>query len=632
MTTTPRLLPLEAWAATGAPTPRSGRAWRAAWAALLAASAIGANGWGAKAQDEPTTPSKKDRYLVRMPAPPSAASGSDGQPAAKAPASEAPTTDRPPDQLTVQPPAEPRSGRLILFLVPDTPRWEAVAPAAGPFLGTALPIASIAVRDLADGAEVALVADPIAGADDPLGALAMLAELDGAWRVQAVFDADFTEPGHLGPGNLVSEPTSVELARDRSDEVVLELTTRIERADGTGESEAEGTAASGIERFERSSKLLGAALRRPASLRATVVLPYGYEDLSFPRRMWPTIYVIGDFGADELEAIAAAPALRDPGARAAVPQAVWVFLDATTPWGYGGFCDSDANGPLQRALVEEFIPALEERFRLIARTDARVLLGHGFGGWSAIHLALSAPTVFGACYASAPDFVDFSALGRVDLYRDASLFTARDGAEAPAVRSILGPNDDRLHLTLRDQIFAERAIDPDGRSGQRWAARDAMWSPWDAGRNAPRAICDAVTGAIDAVAGESWARVDIARRLERDPASTGPILAERVHILCSARDSFYRNEAVARLKAKLDAWRARETAAGRTPSDRGWIEIVDGLDDEALRQLARLRFHREIAANLRAAGHADPLRLDEGTRANRPSGEPRPTPAPRPRG
>jgi hypothetical protein len=86
---------------------------------------------------------------------------------------------------------------------------------------------------------------------------------------------------------------------------------------------------------------------------------------------------------------------------------------------------------------------------------------------------------------------------------------------------------------------------------------------------------------------------------------------------------------VARLRAKLEEWRARETAAGRPPAGGGWIEIVDGPDDESLRQLAILRFHREIAADLRAAGHAEAIRLDE---ENRSLEAPRPAPVPRPGG
>jgi hypothetical protein len=547
--------------------------------------------------DAPPPPAKKDRYLVRL----------------GAPASEGATP-----QLL--------NGRLILFFLPDTRRWDGIAPAGGPFLTAPQPIASIAVKDASEGSEVAIEVDPLTTASAESTAVASLAELDGAWKVQAVFDSDFTEAGHLGPGNLVSEPVAIELARDATDEVAIALETRI------AAPAAEDAAVRGVERFERASTMLGAALRRSASIRATVVLPFGYDDLAYPRRMWPTIYVLGDFGSKGAEAFESASVLRDPGARAAVPQAVWVFLDSSSPWGHRAFCDSDAHGPVARALVEEFIPALEERFRLISEPGARVLLGHGFGGWNAIHLALTAPGTFGSCFASAPDFVDFSAVGRIDLYRDASMFTARDGTDAPAVRSILGPNDDRLHLTLREQMLAERAVDPMGRSGQRWAARDAMWSPWDAERNAPRAICDASTGAPDPIAGEAWSRFDIAKRLEREPAAIGPLLSERVSILASTRDSFYRNEAVARLKAKLDAWRAEETAAGRVPSDRGRIEVVDDLDDESLRQLAVLRFHRDIAAALRATGHADPIRLDEANRANRPSGESRPVPAPRPGG
>lgn len=564
---------------------------------LFAAAAslwVGLGAWG-QAKPE-STPAKKDRYLIKL----GSAAGEGVE-------------------------LKPLTGRLVLFFLPNTERWSGVAPADGPFLTTAQPIASVPVRDAAAGSEVTVEVDPVSPTGAEYSSVATLAELDGSWKVQAVFDSDFTEAGHGGPGNLVSEPLEVELARDGADQVTLGLSAR------PAAPAADEPTAAGVERFERQSALLSAALRRRASIRATVVLPYGYDDLAYPRRMWPTIYVLGDFGSRGAEAFGAAPILRDPSARAAVPQAVWVFLDCTTPWGYRAYCDSDANGPTMRALVEEFIPALEERFRLISRANARILVGHGFGGWNAVHLAVAAPDTFGSCFASAPDFVDFSALGRIDLYRDASLFTARDGSDAPAVRSILGPNDDRLHLTLREQVLAERAIDPAGRSGQRWAARDAMWSPWDAERDAPRAICDASTGAIDALTGEAWSRFDIARRLEREPASVGPLLAERVHILCSARDSFYRNEAVARLKAKLDSWRAQETAAGRTPSDRGWIEIVDDLDDESLRQLALLRFHRDIAASLRAAGHADPIRLDEENRANRPPGEARPRPSPRPR-
>lgn len=600
----------------------------------LALGAAALAGAPAHADQDTTRGPKNDRYLITIAAAVAAAATDDatrpqpeqGGPAAGEPQAETAPTDPEPDSF---------SGRLILFFVPATDRWDGVDPASGPFLRSVQPVVSVAVEGVGAGGTIVIETarlDPVMS--ELVSELHDLGELDGLYRVQAVLDTDFTARGHLGPGNLVSEPIEVDLASDRADEVTLTLGRRVpspqEDPDAAPAAvDIPADAAETISWFERPSRILGAAHQRTASMRAAVVLPSGYHDLSFPRRMWPTIFVLGDFGEDQLAAARSAKGLQDPSARAAVPQAVWVFLDTASPWGYAGFAESDALGPRARALVEEFIPALEERFRLIRHPSARVLLGHGFGGRAAIDLLLAAPDTFGACFASAPDFVDFSAIGRIDLFADPTLYTARDGSDAPAVRSILGPNDDRLHLALREQMLAERAIDPDGRSGERWAARDALWSPWDAARNAPRAICDAVTGAIDPIAAEAWSRIDIARRLERDPRTIGPLLASRVHILCGSRDSFFRNEAVARLKARIDTWRASEAAERRPTPGGGSIELVDDLDDDALRQLAVLRFYRDIAAKLRDAGHAEEPSIESGSRSTRPSGPTRPLPEPR---
>lgn len=582
-------------------------------------------------QEQPSPP-KSDRYLIRLPA------GARGEAPDSKATPEGPGQSQSPSPPPSQPAAEPTySGRLILFFLPDTPRWVGVDPSAGPFLTAPQPIASIPVAGLREGSEIVI---DTARLSDSIGTREGLEELSGDWRVQAVLDVDFTVRGHLGPGNLTTNVLNVTLSRDESDEIDLTLSGAVEPPDSaerasvasapSPSTDPDAATAPAVEWFARPSALLTAALRRPVSLRAGVVLPYGYDDLSFPRRIWPTIYVLGDFGASHLDAEPAAAALRDPAARAAVPQAVWVYLDVSSPWGYNAFCDSDAQGPIGRALIEEFIPALEERFRLIRRSDARVLLGHGFGGWAALNLLLKEPGTFGAAFASSPEFVDFSAIGRIDLYRDASLYLARDGTDAPAVRSILGPNDDRVHLSMREQMLIERAIDPDGRSGERWAARDAMWSPWQAERDGPRAICDAASGAIDVVAGEAWSHADIARRFEQNPSVVGALLASRARILSTTRDPFYRNEAVARLRARLESWRERERAAGRTAPSGGFIELVDGLDDESLRQLATLRFHREISGFLRSMGHAESFQLDAENRATRPSGALRPRPEPQP--
>jgi len=501
----------------------------------------------------------------------------------------------------------PRAGRLLVFFLPDQKRWSASDPADAPFFEKLQPVAAIDVHDIAPGAIFELDALRASTFGGPLD------ELEGSWRVQAVLDTDFTERGHLGPGNLVSEPQVVELARDRADEIQIELVRAIKPATPPA-LDPDGK----IEWIERRSALLSKHFGREFRMRAGVVLPYGYHDLGFPRRMWPTVYVIGGFGGNHLAALDAAAALQAPEARAAVPQAVWVFLDPETAWGHHGFCDSEANGPVGRALVEEFVPFLEERFRLIARPEARLVTGHSSGGWTALHLAVEYPAVFGACFASAPDPVDFSAFQRTNLYRDASLFLDATGAETPSFRAPLSATEDRVLMSVRDEIATETVLDPDGRSGQQWSAWNAMWSPLDSSRR-PRPLCDPATGAIDPVVVEAWSRHDLARRFARDPDAVGTLLATRVRLLCGARDSFYLNEAVARLSGKLAEWRVRTEAAGKTlPGGPGYIEIIPELTHDTLFPVAQMRFHQEMTRHLRDHGLAEAPPRPAADRSGKP--------------
>lgn len=132
-------------------------------------------------------------------------------------------------------------------------------------------------------------------------------------------------------------------------------------------------------------------------------------------------------------------------------------------------------------------------------------------------------------------------------------------------------------MTVRDEVASENAMDPNGRSGCQWAAWDAMWSPFDLERAAPRPLCDPATGEIDPVTVEAWSRHDIARRFTKDPARIGRILEDRVRILCGTRDSYYLQRAVARLKAKVEAWKSdAQTRGAPIPEGDGSIELIDG--------------------------------------------------------
>ena len=583
------------------------RAFGALAALALAAISAGQATVGPPAELPPEPPPERDRYLVTL------GSLGEGTDAAAAPgvaksagAGGIVTGLETASETTSDAPAPLAGGRLLLFFTPATPEWNGIAPIEGPFLGRLQPVVSIPLRGLAPGATVAL--------DDTLPDLfgGPLDELEGRWRVQAVVDTDFTERGHLGPGNLVSDIVEIDLARDVADEVRLVAGQRLEIATPPE--------VAGVEWIERRSERLSRHFGREFRMRAGVVKPYGYDDLAFPRRFWPTIFVIGGFGANHLAAAEVAGALRAREARAAVPQALWVFLDADTPWGHSGFCDSEANGPVGTALVEEFIPFLEERFRLIAAPEARLVTGHSSGGWTALHLLVTYPDTFGRAWASAPDPVDFTAFGRVDLFSARSLFEAVDGTPVPSARIAIGPSDDAVSMLVEDEYRCERAIDPDGRSGEQWSAWEAMWSPLDPATGAPRALCDPATGAIDPTTVAGWSRHDIARRLEDDPATVAPILANRARILCGTRDTYYLNEAVARLKARLERALASLPAdlpAGRAPSGAASIELLPDLTHDTVHPVAWMRFHQEMRDHLIAAGLAETARAVGGD--DRPS-------------
>ncbi|NBQ16601.1 MAG: hypothetical protein EBU31_18785 [Proteobacteria bacterium] len=158
-----------------------------------------------------------------------------------------------------------------------------------------------------------------------------------------------------------------------------------------------------------------------------------------------------------------------------MPQAVWIVLDPETPLGHHGFVDSAANGPWGTALVEEFIPALERQFRLIPRAEARIVTGHSSGGWSSLWLQLVNPEVFGACFSSSPDPVDFSRFQAGDLYADASVFCDAEGKERPSYRVPLVKQFDKVRMTVRDEAAMERVLGPARGSGDAPAAADVRF-------------------------------------------------------------------------------------------------------------------------------------------------------------
>ncbi|MFM8643166.1 MAG: alpha/beta hydrolase [Phycisphaerales bacterium] len=510
---------------------------------------------------------------------------------------QAPGSPVPTDHIRITLPADrasllgggPAAGRMLLLLCSDTQVGPRARPLDAPFFRAPQPMYSVPVERLVPGQAIELGADA-------LSFPAPVAELDGTFRVQAVFDRFTDEPGPDAPGNLASLVQTVTFGRAATDDVRLELVDALEPEPLPS--------APNLRWFELRSELLSAALGRPVTMRAGVALPPRWDDPDHRRRMFPAVYVVPGFGGRHTGADTFARMLSTPGSTPVVPQAAWIVLDPEGPLGHHGFVDSAANGPRARALVEEFIPALERQFRLVRRPEARIVTGHSSGGWSALWLQLTHPETFGACFASSPDPVDFSRFQTSDLYRDASLFTAADGRDRPSYREFVMDAVERTCMTVRQEASMERVLGPDRTSGQQWDAWSSWWSAVDPATRRPRPMFDAITGEIDRTVIESqWSRHDLRRVVERDPDTYVPLLRERVRLLCGTRDGFFLERAVEGLRDAVDALvKARAATARPFPAGPGYIELVPGQTHDTMADVALMRWHGEMRAHLKTHG------------------------------
>ncbi|MEL6110937.1 MAG: alpha/beta hydrolase-fold protein [Planctomycetota bacterium] len=458
---------------------------------------------------------------------------------------------------------EPQSGRLILFFVREEPGSRRGArPINGPFFGNPQPIASMAVSDWAPGTTIEF--------KDEVSWPVPLSKLDGGYRVQALFDSDFTQRNHTaGPGNAFSESIPIKVSDEKSETIDLELT----------ESIPPFKLPAGTERIrfvEFRSDSLSEHYGREIRHRAGVVLPEAWSKET--TKTWPTVYVIPGYGGRHTGALGYRRRLNR------LLPAVYVILDPESPLGHHGFVDTENHGPRGTALVREFIPWLEKEFRLKQEVGARVVTGHSSGGWSSLWLQLQHPDVFGACFSSAPDPVDFRAFGTVNLYEATNLFETQEGEDQPSFRTGVGSNE-RVRMTVRQETGMELAIHPDGGSGQQWDAWEAMFSPRDKATGLPRAMFDSKSGEIDKSVVEHWKTFDIGRLVRRDWERFGKVLDQRVRLMVGDADSFYLERAVHLLK---------EEVGRHDHSGDGYIEIVPGADHGTISMHTRTRWSQEM--------------------------------------
>ena len=320
-----------------------------------------------------------------------------------------------------------------------------------------------------------------------------------------------------------------------------------------------------VKRFRFQSPMLTRFWGRPVYLGATVLLPTNYEDETID---YPVNYVQGHFSLR-------APLGFDPGNELYTewiqddfPRMLIVTFQHPNPYFDSSYAVNSVNvGPYGDAIMQELIPEVERRFRVISGPYARLLSGGSTGGWEALALQIFHPDFFGGTWAYCPDPVTFTDVERINIYRDVNAFYKQHDW-----RRVVTPNtretNGEIRLTSRQRNHFELVNGTKGRSGEQFDIWSAVFGPLgEDGYFEP--LFDKLTGEINPSVAEHWRdRYDLLHYLQTNWETVGPDLVDKIRIYVGSMDNFYLNNAV----RELEAW----MKTSREPHDPGFFLYGEG--------------------------------------------------------
>ena len=298
-----------------------------------------------------------------------------------------------------------------------------------------------------------------------------------------------------------------------------------------------------VKRFRIQSEILTRWWGHPIFLGATVTLPKDYA--SHPNVRYPIVYSQGHFSLG-------APGGGGGGGRGApapadtapAPRVIWASLQHPSPYyddSYG--VNSANNGPYGDAIMQELIPAIESRFRVIREPWARILTGGSTGGWIALAHQVFYPDFYGGTFALCPDAVDFRYHQIVNIYQDANAYwldkewtrTERPNTRRP---------DGNVTSMMKDENWFELVQGDRSRSGGQWDIWEATYGP--AGADGyPKPIWNKLTGVIDKEVAAYWKEhYDLRHILETRWTTLGPKVAHKINVYVGDADTYYLNMGV----------------------------------------------------------------------------------------
>lgn len=434
---------------------------------------------------------------------------------------------------------KPVSGRLLLFLKAGTGDKEVTISEFHP--GDTW-VAEKEIRNLAPGGTVEFNADDDAY-PKPFSALPA-----GIYEAQAVLDVNHTYNYHERvPQDWVSPVVTLAGWKPGiTAEPVLTLDHHPAEDPQRSAAFARLTEAATpdvaqLEQFE--SPLLTRFWGHPVTIRAWVILPPRYAAKA--KETFPTAYWTHGFGGDIDGAMVSGLRIFERMKTGKMPPMIWVMLDESIAQGTHEFADSVNNGPWGAALTTEFIPHLEQKYRMDAKPSGRLLNGHSSGGWATLQLQVNYPKIFGGTWSTSPDPSDFHDFTGADLYAEhANVYRTPDGTAIPIFR-----DKGKVVATFEQLARLERVLGPYG--GQ-IASFDWVFSPKGAS-GAPEEMFDRETGEVHPDVVAYWREhYDLAHIVETTWADRGADLTGRIHLIVGTADTFYLDGAAHKFEAVLN--------------------------------------------------------------------------------
>lgn len=339
----------------------------------------------------------------------------------------------------------------------------------------------------------------------------------------------------ISPGNITGTPVQIHWDPAASTTIALSAANVIPPIAPAVDTE-------NVKFIKIQSAILTKWWGQPMYLGAIVTLPDGYA--AHPNVKYPINYVQGHFprggGAGGNRGRGATPA-PPTGPQ---PRMINVQLQHPSPYyddSYG--VNSANNGPYGDAIMQELLPAVETKFRVIREPWARMLTGGSTGGWISLAHQIFYPDFYGGVFSTCPDGVDFRYHQIVNIYGDDNAYFVDKGwmkIERPNQRR----PDGNIMSMMKDENWFELVQGDKSRSGGQWDIWEATYGPVGAD-GYPQRIWDKQTGTINKTVAAYWKEhYDLRNILETNWKTLGPKLANKLNVYVGDADSYFLNMGV----------------------------------------------------------------------------------------